>query len=55
MFIMIAPDLAAIPDALTRLPRWLVWRNEDRGGKQTKVPKTATTLTVAENPIWLKL
>ena len=36
-----APDLAAIPDFPTGLPRWLAWRNESRGGKQTKVPKTA--------------
>ena len=51
---MIAPDLAAIPDFLTRLPRWLVWRNEDRGGKQTKVPKTArnTAATSTRPDTW---
>jgi hypothetical protein len=44
---MIAPDIAAIPTSLTAQPRWLLWRNEVRKGKNgepgklTKVPKTA--------------
>ena len=51
---MIAPDLAAIPEYLTGLPRWLVWRNESRGGKQTKVPKTArnTAATSTRPDTW---
>ena len=51
---MIAADLAAIPGFLTGLPRWLVWRNESRGGKQTKVPKTArnTAATSTSPDTW---
>jgi putative DNA primase/helicase len=29
----------SIPDALKRVPNWVVWRYETREGKQTKVPK----------------
>ena len=51
---MIAPDLAAIPGFLTDLPRSLVWRNESRGGMQTKVPKTArnTAATSTSPDTW---
>ena len=54
VFAMIAADLAAIPGSLTGLPRWLVWRNESRGGKQTKVPKTArnTAATSTSPDTW---
>ena len=38
---MIAPDLNAIPAYLTDLPGWMGSRTEVRGGKPTKVPKTA--------------
>ena len=31
-------DLSTIPDELQRHDRWVVWRYETRGGKQTKVP-----------------
>jgi hypothetical protein len=44
---MIAPDLSAIPDFLTGLPRWVAWRSESRGGKQTKVPKTPRNTNAA--------
>jgi len=33
--------LDGIPSELTRLPRWLCWRYEKRGGKTTKVPYDA--------------
>jgi hypothetical protein len=44
---VIAPDLDAIPDFLTALPRWLLWRNESRRGKRTKVPKTISNMDAA--------
>jgi len=37
--------LYLIPDELVELDHWLVWRQEDRGGKPTKVPYTAHALT----------
>jgi hypothetical protein len=57
---MIAPDIAAIPTSLTAQPRWLLWRNEVRKGKNgepgklTKVPKTArnTNASSTEAATW---
>jgi putative DNA primase/helicase len=44
---VIGPDLDSIPDFLTALPRWLVWRNESRSGRPTKVPKTVRNTNAA--------
>jgi len=35
---MITPDLEKIPPELKALPQWVVWREEIREGKKTKVP-----------------
>jgi putative DNA primase/helicase len=32
-----------IPEELTERPQWVVWRYEQRDGKQTKVPRTPST------------
>lgn len=31
-------DTLALPSAMTRLDQWIIWRAEDRDGKETKVP-----------------
>jgi putative DNA primase/helicase len=36
-----APTFDAIPDELRRLPQWVCWRLEERGGKHTKTPINA--------------
>ncbi|MBI1852640.1 MAG: DUF3987 domain-containing protein [Planctomycetes bacterium] len=38
-----ADSLAAIPKSLKDVPRWLLWRLEERDGKPTKVPIDPTT------------
>jgi len=34
---------SAVPDELKQLPRWLVWKWEERNGKPTKIPVDAKT------------
>ena len=39
----VAPVINNIPEAMRTLPRWVVWRHEERNGKSTKVPFSALT------------
>ena len=40
---------AGIPAELKALPQWVLWRNEERDGKSTKVPYTPDGLRRAES------
>ena len=42
-------DPESIPEALTELPQWVVWKMGERDGKQTKLPFNARTQRLAQS------
>lgn len=49
------PPALRLPDDLTELDQWVVWRHEDRGGRRTKVPyqKSGALASSTDPATWI--